>query len=346
MDGRSKLLAFHEQNLVVVSHESDQPAKRALADVEIRSVQSAPQQGSSDEAAGDAPAHSTRPPAHAPAASGVTAAPAPAASAAPTSNAALGRTTASGGTKIPPKATPAKQKAVSTPKRGEGANKRSADTTTKRSPDAPSKRGSEVAPRRNTESDWDYLLRVADKAGAEAVSTVATRGLPPGSLACGAGGFEVRSLDGVLPLPSHQSVANAMRKLARGEEQAANAALRHHDVSSVRAFCRLWHELWGVRRHSTRTTTAQNGKWHVAASGSHVRVEPTPADPVHTSRQVAVPPSLAGGSELDGASRQRVVEAAKKGARTAPLPGRLLLISAGSALKENGAHNSPYRLCH
>ena len=155
--------------------------------------------------------------------------------------------------------------------------------------------------KRSSESDWDFLLRVGDRAGRELPSSVGARGLPPGALARGLGGVEVRSLDGVLPLPSHESVGAAMRKLARGEEQAATAAVRHDDVASIRSFCRVWHEVWGV----------------------------------------VVPPSLLGGAELSPTARRRISDARKKAARNAPLPGRLTVVSGGTSTREDGSPHVP-----
>ncbi len=142
-----------------------------------------------------------------------------------------------------------------------------------------------------TESDSAYLLRVGDAAGREAsLQAVSARGLPAGCLAHDADtGFAVRSLDGILPLPSHETIALAMRKLAAGEDRAAAAAARHPDHDSIRAFCAAWHTAW----------------------------------------RLPVPPSLSGGGAIDAAAQQRIDAAAATGARCAQLRGRLVLVSAG-----------------
>ena len=140
------------------------------------------------------------------------------------------------------------------------------------------------------ETDWAFLVRCGPADGQEGgEGSIGRCGLPPGSLARAPDGFEVRSIDGVLPLPSHQSVARAMQKLASGEERAAAAALRHDSAASVRAFCRQWHMTWGL---------------------------PAPA-------------SLAGGEGLSEEAAARIARAREPNAKRAALPGRLLVVSIG-----------------
>eukprot|EP00962_Isochrysis_galbana_P023510 scaffold7114_cov62-Isochrysis_galbana.AAC.1 len=143
------------------------------------------------------------------------------------------------------------------------------------------------------ETAWAFLMRAGDASAREwKPGSVAARGLPQGAIARGEDGFEIRSVAGVLPLPSHVSVAAAMRKISTGEERAAAGLLRHPNPASVRAFCRLWHEQWGL-----------------------------PA-----------PPMLDGGDPLCAAGAARVAEAvtaAAGGLRRAALPGPVLVVSAG-----------------
>lgn len=157
------------------------------------------------------------------------------------------------------------------------------------SPSPKKRKTTALAEREPGETDWAYLLRVAHPDGNEgAEGSVARRGIPAGSRAR-AKSFEVRAVDGILPLPSHQTVARAMQKIAAGEERAAAAALRHSDSASVRAFCREWHRAWGV----------------------------------------PVPALLVGEDALPDAAAARIAAARRPNARAAPLPGRLIVVRVG-----------------
>ena len=154
--------------------------------------------------------------------------------------------------------------------------------------------------RESGETDWAYLIRAGPADGSEGPEgSIARRGLPPGSIARAADGFEVRSIDGIAPLVSHQAVARAMQKLAAGEEHAAAGVLRHDNTASVRAFCRAWHAAWSL----------------------------------------PVPAALAGGEDISTAAAARIAASRAPDAKKAPLRGRLLLVDLGSgeeALEDDG----------
>ena len=65
--------------------------------------------------------------------------------------------------------------------------------------------------------------------------SVAARGLPEGCLAVGKGGFEVRSLDGVKPLLTRESLTKAIRDVSNGKYQSAANELRT-DFASIRTY--------------------------------------------------------------------------------------------------------------
>ena len=67
--------------------------------------------------------------------------------------------------------------------------------------------------------------------------SVAVRGLPQGALAVGRGGFEIRSLDGVMPLITRDALRRALKLVSSGCHQAAARELRT-EPHSIRAFCK------------------------------------------------------------------------------------------------------------
>ena len=190
---------------------------------------------------------------------------------------------------------PRKRKAQESPK--EVATPEGSSTSPFRQRSSPKQRTGIIAKERD-ETDWAFLVRAGPQGGREAADgSVARRGMPPGSIARAADGFEVRSIDGVLPLLSHQSVAKAMQKIATGESQAAAGILRHAHVPSVNALCREWHLAWGL----------------------------------------AVPASLAGGEPLPAESAARVAASCAPNAKRSALPGRMLVVSVGEGDQSQSA---------
>ena len=94
---------------------------------------------------------------------------------------------------------------------------------------------------------WEVLKSLGAKCASEggATHTVAARGLLKGAKAS-LPHLEVRALEPVQFLPSHESVAKALQAIASGQMHAARAHLGHDDVSSVGAFCKQWHKHWKV----------------------------------------------------------------------------------------------------
>ena len=99
----------------------------------------------------------------------------------------------------------------------------------------------------NHDAPWDTLLQQGSKCASDGgvKDSVAARGLLKGAKAARPG-LEVRVLQHVQFLPSHENVARAMQLISRGEVHAARAVLGHDDVSTTAAFCKQWHKQYKV----------------------------------------------------------------------------------------------------
>ena len=99
----------------------------------------------------------------------------------------------------------------------------------------------------NRDAPWDALLQQGSKCASDGgvKDSVAARGLLKGAKAARPG-LEVRVLQHVQFLPSHENVARAMQLISRGEVHAARAVLGHDDVSTTTAFCKQWHKQYKV----------------------------------------------------------------------------------------------------
>lgn len=96
------------------------------------------------------------------------------------------------------------------------------------------------------DAPWDIINRAGKSASEGGVrDTVAARGLLKGAKAA-LPGLEVRVLEHVLFIPSHDTIGKAMQLLSRGEMHAARALLAHDDVSTTAAFCKQWHRHYKV----------------------------------------------------------------------------------------------------
>ena len=99
----------------------------------------------------------------------------------------------------------------------------------------------------NHSAPWDTLLSLGSKCASDGgvKDSVAARGLLKGAKAAQPG-LEIRVLQHVQFIPSHENVAKAMQLISRGEIHAARAVLGHDDVSTTAAFCKQWHKQYKV----------------------------------------------------------------------------------------------------
>jgi len=94
---------------------------------------------------------------------------------------------------------------------------------------------------------WDIINHAGNKCASDGGvrDSVAARGLLKGAKAA-LPGLEVRVLEHVPFIPSHETIGKAMQLLSRGEMHAARAVLAHDDVSTTAAFCKQWHRHYKV----------------------------------------------------------------------------------------------------
>ena len=172
--------------------------------------------------------------------------------------------------------TPSKQSsaAIKTPSKRSSAEIKTPSKRSSKSPKTPSKRSS-----------------AARSKPTLTATTIATRGLPLGSLAKGVGGFELRSLDGVAPLLTVESLRRAINLVSQGQLQQAARELRT-DADCVRAFCK--------------------------AACARLSVQPLQSV------------MLEGGEPMTAIARERLEQGVM--AHDAPLPGRIMVVRAGSAV--------------
>ena len=106
--------------------------------------------------------------------------------------------------------------------------------------------------------------------------SVAARGLPEGCLAVGKGGFEVRSLDGVKPLLTRESLTKAIRDVSNGKYQSAANELRT-DFASIRTCTYTTRSAHKHTAHSKQPLTWTRTQHMTASSATDVTHAHTPS---------------------------------------------------------------------